>query len=517
MAGLRIPPKTLRRFALAGVGLLFLIFLTTLLRTAWISDDAFITYRHIDNFLHGHGLTFNPGERVQAYTHPLWMALHIPFGTITGEYFFTGMFVSIAVTVFAVIFISRKLTEDNFAIAAGILILTFSKAFTDYATSGLENPLTHLLLGLFAWIWLKRKDNQRKIFLLSFIAALAVLNRMDTALFYVPVLAVVFWQNRTWRTVSTMLKGGLIFFLWEIFSVFYYGFPFPNTAYAKLGTGITFSENLQQGIWYYADSLTRDPITVSVILISIGLTLWLGGKKEKWLMAGMVLYLFYILRIGGGFMSGRFFTGPLFVAVILLLQLSPALKDRGKQIAIAVIFIGGFLAPGNQVLSGKFYTENTVEKGPLVNAHGIADERGYYYYACGLLPATDGGPMPKHRWANHGRELSGQGPKVVVDNNMGMFGFFAGPEVYLIDQHALTDPFLARMPLDPEAEMRPGHYFRLVPEGYQATKESRINQLSDPQQRILYDKIDHVIRGNLWDFQRFKEIIKLNLGYYQPD
>ena len=51
--------------------------------SAWIQDDAFITLRTVDNFVEGYGLRWNPAERVQSYTHPLWMFL------LSGLYFFT--------------------------------------------------------------------------------------------------------------------------------------------------------------------------------------------------------------------------------------------------------------------------------------------------------------------------------------------------------------------------------------------------------------------------------------------
>ena len=38
-----------------------------------MGDDAHMTFRSVWNFVHGYGLTYNPDERVQAYTHPLWM------------------------------------------------------------------------------------------------------------------------------------------------------------------------------------------------------------------------------------------------------------------------------------------------------------------------------------------------------------------------------------------------------------------------------------------------------------
>ena len=58
-----------------GVALVLAIFATAWAATAWVCDDAFITFRTVDNALQGFGLVWNVGERVQAYTHPLWLLL----------------------------------------------------------------------------------------------------------------------------------------------------------------------------------------------------------------------------------------------------------------------------------------------------------------------------------------------------------------------------------------------------------------------------------------------------------
>ena len=55
------------------LALLIAVYATVFVSTAWVGDDAYITFRTVDNFLGGHGLTWNTDERVQAYTHPLWM------------------------------------------------------------------------------------------------------------------------------------------------------------------------------------------------------------------------------------------------------------------------------------------------------------------------------------------------------------------------------------------------------------------------------------------------------------
>ena len=49
-----------------------------LLTTAWLCDDAYITFRVVDNLPGGFGLRWNTFERVQAYTNPLWMLLVTP-------------------------------------------------------------------------------------------------------------------------------------------------------------------------------------------------------------------------------------------------------------------------------------------------------------------------------------------------------------------------------------------------------------------------------------------------------
>jgi arabinofuranosyltransferase len=54
---------------------------------AWLTDDAFISFRYARNLVEGHGLVYNPGERVEGYSNFLWtlwcalgLWMHIPAG-----------------------------------------------------------------------------------------------------------------------------------------------------------------------------------------------------------------------------------------------------------------------------------------------------------------------------------------------------------------------------------------------------------------------------------------------------
>ena len=84
----------LRLLGLAAMLLLAIV----VTKDAWLSDDAFITLRTIDNFWNGYGLRWNAIERVQPYTHPLWMLLLAAAYGVTREPQFTTLAVSLALT-----------------------------------------------------------------------------------------------------------------------------------------------------------------------------------------------------------------------------------------------------------------------------------------------------------------------------------------------------------------------------------------------------------------------------------
>ena len=77
--------------ARGGLAAAVLLYGVVILRTAWLSEDAFITFRTVDNFIHGFGLTWNVSERVQAYTHPLWMLLLSIAYFLTREIYYTAL------------------------------------------------------------------------------------------------------------------------------------------------------------------------------------------------------------------------------------------------------------------------------------------------------------------------------------------------------------------------------------------------------------------------------------------
>ena len=125
------------------------VFGIILLRTAWVCDDAYITFRTVSNFINGYGLTWNIGDRVQVYTHPLWMFLLSALFYFTREPYYTSIVANIVISLTVLVVFSFGIKRSWWGTVIGITILTLSKTFVDYSTSGLENPLSHLLLLVF--------------------------------------------------------------------------------------------------------------------------------------------------------------------------------------------------------------------------------------------------------------------------------------------------------------------------------------------------------------------------------
>ena len=93
---------------------------------------------------------------------------------------------------------------------------------------------------------------------------------------------------------------------WTAFALIYYGFPFPNTAYAKLAMGIARGDVWTQGVLYLVDSLDRDPITLTAIAFAVLLGMSQRSAAGRASASGLLLYLLYVVSIGGDFMTGRF-------------------------------------------------------------------------------------------------------------------------------------------------------------------------------------------------------------------
>lgn len=502
-------PKIQKKFiSFVGLNLILFCFVgIVIIRRAWVSDDAFITMRTVDNFVNGYGLTWNVAERVQAYTHPLWMFLLIPIYFVLREPFYTFLILGIGVSLAAVYQLLRRHQGDLWTAVFITAALSLSRAFVDYATSGLENPLSHLLIALFAFEFIDHYDkpDEKAIFRLSLLAALGMLNRIDLALIFMPALFAALWRCRKWGGVGQAFLGFLPFIAWEIFSVIYYGFPFPNTAYAKLGHALNGFVVIKQGLVYLIHSLSHDPLTI--FIIALPLALWMATASQKKmvpLLAGLLLNLLYVISIGGDFMSGRFFTSAFFLGLILAGEMILHLDLDAKRILLAIVIILGFSIP--------YHTFTLNIKEPKYSTATIDDERMYFFEGAALASRVQNAMTVNFKWAQQGTEYQQTGYKVTHARAIGFFGYYVGPKVYVIDGHGLGDPLLARLPARPADGFMPGHVLKPTPKGYRETLNYGMNRIADERIAQFYDNLNLITRGALFDPARWQAIWEMNTG-----
>ena len=489
-----------------GAAVLALLTLFIVFRTAWVSDDAFITFRTIDNVLHGFGPRWNIDERVQTFTHPLWLLILTPFVAITDNPYLTSIGLSLALTGLTLGIVVWQLRRDRWAAAFAVLTLAGSRAFVDFSTSGLENALSHTLLAVLMSIVQQPIAERRRALSAGLVLGLLGTTRIDL-LVLGGTLAVLSLGNLR-ATAGAFLLGFWPLVCWELFSVVYYGVPFPNTAYAKLATGISQTDLTHQGVVYLLDSLNRDPLTLFVIVAAIMTPLAIATPATRSVSLALLLALVYVVRIGGDFMSGRFLTAPLVVAVCSLGRLEHARTVAGRLAPIAGVIALALAAqiPTVALLAG----EVQPTRAQLWPPSGIVDERAYYFDRTSLVTA-DG---YRTRWyqpdiAVQLDKLLAQHPTTVLQPTVGAVGYYLGPRRHVIDTLALGDPLLARLPAKPH--WRIGHYERALPDGYVESVATDSNRIADPRVHVLYDTIRTVTRVPLFTWERWRAIVRLNL------
>ena len=514
-----------------------LLFVASVVRAAWIGDDAFITLRSVFNLHEGYGPVYNVAERVQVYTHPLWMLVLSAVTGITREYYYSVLALQGAIALVTLMLVCRVAPRPTRAWL--VLALALSMSFVDYSTSGLENGLAHLLFAAFLGLGLCERVPARGF---ALIAGLIVLNRMDHAVLVGPFLLWRLWPLGWRPCLSALAFGFAPFVLWELWAIFYYGSPFPITAQAKaFSTGIPQSELIEQGKHYFVDVLRRDPWTA--ILVVLGVVVGLTRCRTWPLSLSVILYGAYILRVGGDFMSTRFFSVPLLIGLLLIarrlggrggtsverdghapseanadLAMAGATQGAGRvqplgrarRIALTAVFVVAAIPYAHRQWVGP--AADTIEAG---THHSIANERQFYYQRLGLLSEDRLELRPdlmreRHPYVDMDA-FTAHGPIVVYLGGAGVSTFVGGPHVHLLDPF-LVDPLLARLPKAAGREWRIGHVPRRVPEGYVETISTGKNRLVDEGLREYYEDLLRIQRGDLWSSARLASIWRVLTG-----
>ncbi|HET8929059.1 MAG TPA: hypothetical protein VFN21_00235, partial [Acidimicrobiales bacterium] len=330
----------LQRGPWIGVGVAVAI----LLVGAWLRrhtlDDSFINYRIVRQFQAGNGPVFNAGERVEAFTSPLWLA-----GLIAGDAVLPfqlewigmvgGMLIGASGLVFAA-FGARHLHrvafdgdagERNLLVPLGALVLAVFPPIYRLIATGLEDGLSIAWLGASVWVLGRWSASDERFGLPSaFLIGLGVLVRPDMAPFCGLFLLAILIGDRGkgWRRSSLMVVAAVALpVATEVLRMGYFGVLTPNTAIAKSAHltrwdwGWNYLRDTMNPYWFWI------PVAIIVIAGYVPLLRLFGardrslGDLRRALVAaafclGSLVCTLYIVRLGGDYMQTRLLLPAIF-------------------------------------------------------------------------------------------------------------------------------------------------------------------------------------------------------------
>jgi len=493
-----------RILALSRVLMVGLVLLATL-RIAWIGDDALITLRTALNITHGWGPGFNATEAVEGYTHPLWFLLWVGIGALSGQWILGVLGISIALTGSAVALIAwRTTTVSRLIVVTGLLLL--SNAFIEYTTSGLENPLAFLTIGTLIALTLETTSTSSgrqlaRAALVGLTVAAVLLTRLDLGVLILPAVAVHLAHMRTdpQRIAALVTAAVIPLAAWFAWSKATYDAWLPNTFAAKRNLDIPIGELFVQGIRYLWVTFASDPVTLIALAVGVGATFALGDRITRAWAIGVLVYVAYIVWIGGDFMVGRFLAVPVYVSVFLIATLRPLPGARAPvellRVLVALVIVLA-LAAGT-AMAGQLPVALSASQTPRWNVDwningGIADERAFWgadraignivfnlalaYTKPDFVGPSTGASMGRslreidkaaRDWPTTAAYIGKPIDVAVFCGGLGEAGISSGPQVHLIDDCGLTDRFLAERTFTARGfQWRTGDFHRAVPDGY---------------------------------------------------
>lgn len=474
----------------------------------WVSEDAFIDLRVVRHLLAGNGPVFNFGERVEAYTSPLWVALLAAWGatgwSVEVGSVALGLVLSAAGLILAQVGAwelaarlretvssgaARHIHDDHVALPLGAAVFAVTPVAWDFATSGLESGLVIAWLGGVFWLLVRsRPMTLRGSSLAAFAIGCGPLVRPDLILFsagFASALVVIErcaadHRPTRLRWVQFCAIAGVLPLGYQVFRMGYFAALVPNTALAKEASLAYWSQGWRYTIDFVGTYALWFPLLIMAAL-GVPLLQWVRSEGDRAsaalvlapILSGLAHWL-YVTRVGGDFMHGRFLLPSLFGLLLPLATVVVHTQDlRGWRGALLAAFAAWAMVSALWL---------RVPYPGGVGPWGIADERGFYTGYTGVRNPVGIGDYARHPdLVQFRRELLEYDRVVALTYARRLFvaatvfapsvprpirlvlgmtaigakGYLAGSDIHVVDQRGLADPIASRMELLWRG--RPGH------------------------------------------------------------
>jgi hypothetical protein len=316
------------------------------------TDDAYISFRYARNLVRGHGLVFNPGERVEGYTNFLWTVLMAPAIAVGLAPILWARVLGFLSALACVLLLAWAASDRRRGWAPG-LWLAVHPAWAYWAVAGLETVFFGTLATAAVLLWL-RWDRPA---LAGVVFLAAALTRPEGALLFGLCVAagLVTRPRELRRELRRALRGVVVFA--PLFGAYlllrrsYYGFWLPNTYYAKTGGDPRWSEGLgyilehARGGWWLIYGLAL-----------LGALRGLRRRRGQLALALVVVgYLAYVAWTGGDWMAHSRFIVPIMPLTAHLAAEGLARRSRRRpawmvEAPVSVVLVLALVWSGGETL-----------------------------------------------------------------------------------------------------------------------------------------------------------------------
>lgn len=281
-------------------------------------DDAYISYRSARNLAHGDGPVFNPGERVEGYSNPLWMLLLSGSAVLGVEPPVAAKLLGLAFGAMTLALLAwmldRHVAASRLEVVLGGAFVATSAGFVYYAISGLETPLTTFQILLLGHLLLVRRPLGAALVSASLIVA-----RPEGILFVLPLALHLRLERVRSGAAVKMLSIPLgVLALLLAWRWLYYGSLLPAPFHAKIDTGGTATRFLRLHtralVAYTVQGFAARECVLGLSVLGMVI---LFKPPFKPLMLSVLLIVFFIWFAGGDWMAFSRFWVPAIPLLVL--------------------------------------------------------------------------------------------------------------------------------------------------------------------------------------------------------
>ncbi|MBE2221565.1 MAG: hypothetical protein IAF02_08505 [Anaerolineae bacterium] len=316
------PVPLSKRWTIGGICLILLIFvLHVWLYRNFFVDDAYITFRFVQQWVAGNGLVYNIGERVEGFSNLLWIVLLAPFEALGFNLVMTSKWLGFVLGLLTLFTTWRFGQRFDYPLIAPLLLVS-TGAFVVWVMGGLETILFAFLIVLSCYTFVKEEERDSGWYS-GILFGLLGLTRPEGLLFAGVAGLFRLWrlfQERKrplphdWFRLASFLLITLLFFGWRYS---YYGYLLPNTVYAK-SMGLHPRVFIEGAFYTYRIFLSLGGLFFVLLPIILALTDPHRDFVVSYLFANVACYLLFIFISGGDWMPLQRFAVHILPLIYLL-------------------------------------------------------------------------------------------------------------------------------------------------------------------------------------------------------